>query len=156
MKKAITILFFILISQSAGIIGALFTSSAVSGWYLDINKPFFTPPGWVFGPAWISLYTLMGIASYFIWLKRKKNNLANTALVIFFIHLAFNALWSIIFFGLKNPMWAFFEIIILWGMILFLVVMFYKIDKKASYLLIPYILWVSFAALLNFSIWIIN
>jgi tryptophan-rich sensory protein len=156
MKKAFTILFFILISQFAGIIGSFFTAPAISGWYAELNKPFFNPPGWVFGPAWISLYTLMGIASYLIWLKRKKNNLANTALIIFFIHLVFNALWSIIFFGLNNPMWAFFEIIILWIMILVLIIMFYKIDRKASYLLIPYILWVSFASLLNFSIWMLN
>lgn len=156
MKKAFTILFFILISQSAGIIGSFFTAPAIAGWYAELNKPLFNPPSWIFAPVWISLYALMGIASYLIWVKRKKEKLANTALVIFFIHLIFNALWSIIFFGLKNPMWAFFEILILWVMVLILIIIFHKIDKKASYLLIPYVLWVSFATFLNFAIWILN
>jgi tryptophan-rich sensory protein len=156
MKKAFTILFFVLISQSAGIIGSFFTAPAIAGWYAELNKPTFNPPSWIFAPVWISLYTLIGIASYLIWLKRKKKKLANTALIIFFIHLVFNALWSIIFFGLKNPMWAFFEIIILWVMVLALIIIFHKIDKKASYLLIPYVLWVSFATFLNFAIWILN
>jgi len=154
--KYVNLIIFILISQLAGVIGSIFTASAIPTWYAVLNKPSFNPPGWIFGPVWIILYTLMGIASYLIWKKRAKGKLPQMALILFFVHLAFNALWSIIFFGLHNLMWAFFEIIILWLMIVVLNVLFYKIDKRATYLLIPYLLWVSFAAFLNFSIWMLN
>ncbi len=156
MKKFIRPIIFILISQSAGVIGSLFTSSAIETWYSTITKPTFNPPSWIFGPVWVSLYTLMGFASYLIWQRRRKQPLANTALVIFFVHLLFNALWSIIFFGLHNPIWAFYEILVLWSMIVVLIYLFYKIDKRAAYLLVPYLLWVSFASFLNFSIWQLN
>ena len=156
MKKFISPIIFILISQAAGIVGSVFTTSKIPTWYAGLNKPFFNPPGWIFGPVWITLYTMMGVASYFVWQKRGENPLANTALIIFFVHLIFNALWSILFFGLQNPMWAFLEIIILLVMIIVLVILFYKIDKRAAYLLIPYLLWVSFASVLNFSIWRLN
>jgi len=156
MIKFIRPIIFVLLSQMAGVIGSVFTRSAITSWYIGLNKPFFNPPNWIFGPVWTLLYTLMGVASYFIWQKRSDNPLANVALLVFFVHLVFNALWSFIFFGLKNPMLAFFEIIVLWLMILALIILFYKIDKKAAYLLIPYILWVSFASILNFSIWKLN
>lgn len=156
MTKFFQTILFVLLSQSAGLIGSIFTTSSIASWYSGVNKPSFNPPNWIFGPVWISLYTLMGIASYLVWQKRGENPLAKTALIIFFVHLVFNALWSIIFFGLHSPMWAFFEIIILWIMILVLIALFYKIDKRAAYLLVPYILWVSFASVLNFSIWRLN
>lgn len=156
MAKFLAPLGFILISQLAGVVGSFFTAPAISTWYSTLNKPSFNPPSWVFGPAWITLYTLMGIASYLIWQKRGDNSLVKTALIIFFIHLVFNALWSVIFFGLHSPMWAFVEILFLWAMILLLIIIFYKIDRRAAYLLVPYILWVSFASILNFSIWRLN
>lgn len=156
MAKFLAPLGFILISQLAGVVGSFFTAPAISTWYSTLNKPSFNPPSWVFGPAWITLYTLMGIASYLIWQKRGESSLAKTALIIFFVHLVFNALWSIIFFGFHSPMWAFVEIVFLWAMILSLIVIFYKIDRRAAYLLVPYILWVSFASVLNFSIWRLN
>ncbi|PLX20848.1 TspO protein [Candidatus Parcubacteria bacterium] len=156
MKKYFLPFLFILISQFAGIVGSIFTSSKIPTWYASINKPFFNPPGWLFGPVWIVLYAMMGYASYLIYLRRGENSLVNATLIVFFIHLALNALWSIIFFGLQNPMWAFFEIIILWIMIVLLVFLFYKIDRRAAYLLIPYLLWVSFASVLNFAIWKLN
>ncbi len=156
MIKFIQPILFILLSQAAGVIGSIFTSSSVIGWYADVNKPSFNPPNWIFGPVWISLFALMGIASFLIWKKRSENSLVKIALAVFFVHLAFNTLWSVIFFGLQSPMWAFFEIILLWLMILSLIIMFYKIDKRAAYLMVPYILWVSFAGVLNFSIWQLN
>ena len=150
------VLIFILFSQLAGIVGGFFTSSSVGGWYQTLAQPSFNPPGWVFGPVWIVLYTLMGVSSYLVWLKVGINSLAKPALIIFYIHLVLNALWSILFFGLKNPFLAFIEIIILLVMILIIIVLFYRIDKTASYLLIPYLLWVSFASILNFFIWRLN
>lgn len=154
--KYLQIIFFIAISQLAGIIGSVFTSSAIPTWYASINKPVFNPPGWIFAPVWIILYTLMGIAAYLVYVKREDFSLAKTALILFFVHLVFNALWSILFFGLNNPGLAFVEIIILWLMILALIIIFYRIDQRASYLLIPYLLWVSFASVLNFAIWRLN
>jgi benzodiazapine receptor len=155
MQKFIAPILFILISQSAGLIGSIFTGDAIPNWYATINKPPFNPPGWIFGPVWITLYTMMGIAAYLIWQKRDLS-LARIALIIFFVHLALNALWSILFFGLQNPGFAFVEIIILWLFILALIVIFYQIDKRAAYLLVPYIFWVSFAGILNYSIWRLN
>ncbi len=146
----------ILISQSAGIIGSVFTAKSVKTWYLTLQKPFFNPPGWIFGPVWIFLYTLMGISSYMIWQDRAINNLVKPALIIFGVHLVLNALWSILFFGLKNPGLAFIEIIVLLIFIVIIIFLFYKINPRAAYLLIPYLVWVSFASILNFSIWKLN
>lgn len=154
--KYLQIALFIIISELAGIIGSVFTVSSVQTWYTTINKPSFNPPSWIFGPVWVTLYAMMGVASYLVWQKWSESGIAKIALVIFFVHLVFNALWSILFFGLQNPMLAFFEIIILWIMILALIILFYQVDKRAAYLMVPYILWVSFASVLNFYIWRLN
>ena len=156
MTKFLPPILFILASQLAGIIGSFFTVNSVRTWYLDINKPVFNPPSWIFGPVWITLYTLMGIAAYLVWRNWGDNNIAKYATILFFVHLLFNSLWSILFFGFQNPALAFFEIIILWLMILALIILYYQVNKTAAYLLIPYILWVSFASILNFSIWRLN
>lgn len=156
MHKFITAILFILFSQAAGIIGSVFTSKAIPTWYAGLTKPGFNPPSWLFGPVWILLYALMGIASFLVFEKRAQFPLAKPALAVFFIHLGLNALWSILFFGLKNPGLAFFEIIVLWAAILVLIFLFYRIDRPAAYLLIPYLAWVSFALVLNFSIWRLN
>lgn len=158
IKKPLLLVASILISQMAGIIGSIFTTSAIPTWYEFLNKPTFNPPNWVFGPVWIILYTLMGISIYRIWIKKanKNNEKIKLALQVFGIQLFLNALWSVIFFGLQNLGLALLEIIILWLVILYLIKLFWKIDKTASYLLIPYILWVSFAAILNYSIWNLN
>lgn len=155
MKQIITSLIFIMISFSAAAIGSFFTSSD-SNWYKNLIKPSFNPPSWVFGPVWTILYIMMGISAYLIWGKRDENSLAIIALIIFFIHLIFNATWSIAFFGLQNPALAFINIIILLFFIITLIFIFFKIDKTACYLLIPYLLWVSFATILNYSIWQLN
>ncbi len=156
MQKYLWPAIFILLSQAAGLIGSIFTGPAIPGWYAGLNKPGFNPPGWLFGPVWLILYTMMGLASYFVWQKWNSGSLSRVALIIFFVHLALNALWSFLFFGLKNPQLAFFEIILLWVSILALIILFWAIDRRAAYLMIPYILWVSFAAVLNFSIWRLN
>lgn len=131
----------------------MFTSSSVSTWYATLAKPSFNPPSWLFGPVWTVLYILMGIALYLAWTKRKE---ANGEIAVFTAQLALNMLWSALFFGLRNPSWALIEIIILWVMILVTMMKFYAIEKKAGYLLVPYLLWVSFATVLNVAIVILN
>ncbi|MBT4824782.1 tryptophan-rich sensory protein [Candidatus Woesearchaeota archaeon] len=144
----------IVICQLAGIIGSFFTVSSVSTWFLTLNKPFFNPPSWLFGPVWITLYLLMGISLYLIWNSYNKSS--RLAISFFSIQLVLNSLWSILFFGLKNPLLAFIEIIILWIFILLTIIFSHKKSKTSAYLLIPYILWVTFAAILNFSIFYLN
>ncbi len=140
----------------AGAIGSFFTSPAISGWYSELQKPAVNPPSWVFGPAWTLLYILMGIAAFLVWKRGWGKREVRVALYIFGFHLILNAGWSIIFFGLKNPGLAFAEIVVLWVMIVWMTLAFYKISKTAGYLLLPYLLWVSFAGYLNYSIWLLN
>jgi translocator protein len=140
--------------QLAGFIGSIFTVSSIASWYANLIKPGFNPPNWIFGPMWILLYVLMGISIYLIWQKIELKN--KNVLWLFWVHLFFNATWSIIFFGLQNPGLAFVNIIILLIFIVILIIKFYKISKTASMLLIPYLLWVSFASLLNYFIWYLN
>lgn len=155
-KPILKIIASILLCQSAGIIGSIFTAPNIQTWYTTLNKPAFNPPGWIFGPVWLSLYTLMGIALYLVWKRKGENRSARQATNLFLIHLIFNAAWSIIFFGLHQLALAFVCIATLWLMIIALIILFHKIDKRAAYLLIPYLFWVSFASLLNFSIWVLN
>jgi len=143
----------IIICLSAGFIGSFFTRNSISTWYTTIAKPAFNPPNWVFGPVWTILFILMGISLYLVWTSGKD---IQAAVAVFAVQLVLNLAWSIIFFGLKSPMWAFGEILFLWVFIILTIIRFYPISKAASYLLVPYILWVSFAAILNFSIWMKN
>lgn len=142
--------------QTAGLIGSIFTASAIPTWYEALQRPSFSPPNWLFGPVWICLYILMGMSFYLIWQKIEKNRKAKLAAALFLIHLFFNAIWSIIFFGLQNLGLAFADIIIIWFFIIVLIFKFWNINKWSAYLLIPYLLWVSFAAALNYFIWQMN
>jgi tryptophan-rich sensory protein len=146
----------ILICQLAGFIGSIFTTPSIPTWYAGLQKPTFSPPNWLFFPVWTILFILMGISLYLVWNKLAKNKEAKKSLVVFGVQLTLNILWSILFFGLKSPLYAFVEIIALWLAIAFTVFKFYRISKNAGLLLIPYILWVTFAAFLNFNIWILN
>ncbi|MDA1337646.1 MAG: tryptophan-rich sensory protein [bacterium] len=154
MKKVIQFALAILIAQLAGVIGAFATVSAIPGWYQELAKPFFSPPNWVFGPVWFLLYTLIGVSLFLIWQEEGKEK--RVAVTVFFVHLGLNALWPIIFFGLKDLSFAFFEILALFGTLLIVFWKFWFIKRLAVYLLIPYLLWVSFALLLNFAIWQLN
>lgn len=124
-------------------------------WYDELQKPSWTPPSWVFGPVWITLYVLMAIAAWLVWRKHGFNG-APYALGLYLVHLLFNGAWSWIFFGMEQLGYALLDIVILWGMIVALVLLFYRRHAVAAYLLIPYLLWVSFATALNFSIWQMN
>lgn len=138
----------------AGILGSFFTVSSIPTWYVTLNKPPFSPPNWVFGPAWTILYILMGISLYLVWISKGK--LKQNALNLFFVQLGLNALWSIIFFGMKNPTLALVDIVALWIVIFLTIKSFTKISKLAGNLLIPYLLWVSFASVLNLAIVLLN
>ncbi|AYK14961.1 MAG: TspO/MBR family protein [Methanosarcina flavescens] len=146
----------ILLCQFAGAIGSVFTASSLENWYPLLQKPIFSPPSWVFFPAWVTLYTLMGISFYLVWEKGLQKEGVKMAMFIFCVQLILNALWSFIFFGLQSPYYAFIEIILLWLAIFLTIVKFMEVSKTASYLLLPYILWVSFAMLLNYYLWILN
>jgi benzodiazapine receptor len=141
---------------SAALVGSLFTRDAVPDWYATLNKPFFTPPDWLFGPVWTILYLLMAISAFIVWQKGLANPAVRIALILYLIQLILNALWSVIFFGLKLPLSAFIEILLLWSAIVFTILAFARVSITASLLLVPYILWVSFAAVLNFFIWFLN
>jgi translocator protein len=155
-RNIFKLIFSIIIAHSAGIIGSLFTVSAIATWYEGLVKPVFNPPNWIFGPVWLVLYTLMGVALYLIWNKGLSNKQVRFTFIFFIVHLIFNALWSIVFFGLQNILLGLIVILVLWLMILSLISLSWKIDRRASYLLMPYLLWVSFATLLNFSILQLN
>ncbi len=146
----------IIICQLAGIIGSVFTASSLESWYLLLEKPAFNPPSWIFFPVWTILYTLMGVSLYLVWEKGLQHRDVKTGVLLFGLQLGLNTLWSLLFFGLKSPYYAFLEIIVLWLAILLTMVQFWKISKVSSLLLIPYLLWVSFAALLNYQIWVLN
>ncbi len=145
----------IVIAQLAGIVGSLFTVNSVRTWFQTIIKPSWNPPSWVFGPVWIILYTLMGISAYLVF-KQKDVKDVKLALSVYGVHLLLNALWSVLFFGLKNPGFAFFEIIILLVFIVITMVLFWRINTLAGVLLLPYLVWVSFATFLNYTIWQLN
>jgi len=146
----------IIICESAGVIGSIFTTPAIPGWYAALVKPSFTLPNWVFAPVWTSLYLLMGISVFLVWRKGLDNHLVNSALRLFIVQLVLNTFWSILFFGLRSPLLGLVEIIILWVAILLTILSFFRVSKIAGILLLPYILWVSFAAILNFSLWRLN
>ena len=156
LRKVVRLLGSILLVNIIGSIGAIFTSPAISNWYSTLNKPSFTPPSWVFAPAWTLLFTLMGISLFLIWDKGVETKEFKIALLVFGIQLFFNVLWSVLFFALRAPGYAFAEIIVLWILILLNIILLYRISKKAGLLLVPYICWVSFAAILNYSIWVLN
>lgn len=152
MSRIVKFLIAILVCQIVGAIGSLFTVPSIPTWYATIEKPGFTPPNWVFAPVWTTLFVLMGISAYLIWEKGLERKEVRIALSIFVIQLVLNLFWSFLFFQLQSPLYAFFEIIVLWFLILLTTINFFKISKVAGFLLVPYILWVSFAAILNFSI----
>jgi benzodiazapine receptor len=148
----------------AGVIGSIFTSESVSTWYQTIEKPSFSPPDWLFGPVWTTLYVMMGISLFLIWrattstttFTKGRHSRKISAFIAFGSQLILNVLWSFIFFGLRSPQLAFAEIVILLISIVVTIVIFSKISKLAAVLMIPYAGWVTFASLLNLQIWLLN
>lgn len=154
MNKFLKAVGWIVLSQMAGFIGAGLTATSVQTWYVTLNKPWFTPPNWLFGPMWITLYTLMGLATF--WISEKKTKQSKSAVKFFLVHLLVNALWSPVFFGLKQVFLALVIIAIMWVMIVLLIGKYGKIDKKAGLALVPYLMWVSVATALNVAILVLN
>lgn len=142
------------VCQFAGIIGSIFTASTVSSWYPTLIKPNFSPPAWLFGPVWVLLYFLMGISLYLIWQNKAKDN--KKSLIIFGIQLILNVFWSFLFFGLKSPLYGLIDILLLLAAIILTIAFSFKISSYAAILLIPYLAWVFFATILNYSIMSLN
>lgn len=140
----------------AGGIGSIFTVSAIPTWYQTLNKPFFNPPNWIFAPVWITLYFLMGISLSLVWNSTNKPKVKMKGITYFLIQIGLNSLWSILFFGFHSPILAFLGIILLWIMIYTTIRNFFKISVLAGKLLLPYLAWVGFAAILNLSIVLLN
>lgn len=139
-----------------GYLGSLLTTPHIATWYSYLSKPVFSPPNWVFAPVWTTLYILMGISFFLILKDSKKGQFFRASWLSFAAQLLLNLYWSFLFFYVKNPPLAFYGIISLWSMIIVNFYYFYQIKKSAAYLLIPYIVWVTFAAALNYSIWYLN
>lgn len=178
-KNLFKLLVSIIICELAGVIGAIFTTPEIGAWYKTLNKPSFNPPNWIFGPVWTTLFVLMGISLYLVWVKnwQVKNELnfngkkawnsvsqkfftgtwqkANIV-IIFAVQLILNILWSVVFFGAHSPGAAFFVLLMLWIAIVYTIINFYRVSKTSAILLLPYILWVSFAGVLNYFLWMIN
>jgi len=157
MNKYLKIIYCVAICLTVGYLSSNVTQSSITTWYPIIKKPVYNPPNWVFAPVWTLLFIMMGIAAGLIWNKLETNkDLVKKGLFFFTIQLLLNALWSYLFFGLNNILLALIEIILLWLIIYETYHVFKQIDKRASYLLIPYLGWVGFATILNGSIYWLN
>jgi tryptophan-rich sensory protein len=146
---------FLLGSFAAAAVGSLATSSGVSEWYPTLRKPVWNPPDWIFGPVWTALYVAMSVAAWRVW-RVQTGMEASRTLRLFGAQLALNALWSILFFGMRRPDLALIEIVVLWSLLVVLLVRFARTDRIAGYLWAPYVAWVSFATILNATIWRLN
>jgi tryptophan-rich sensory protein len=140
----------------AGLLGSIFTTSNIPTWYASLEKPSFSPPNWLFGPVWTLLYILMGIAFAIIWRRYGVLRGAGFAMAIFLVQLVFNILWSAAFFALHSPLLGLIDIIILLLLIIVTIISFNRVSYGGSFLLIPYVLWVGFATILNAAIYILN
>jgi translocator protein len=156
LNNILKLIFSIVLCEGIGFIAGIATSKSITQWYSFLQKPSFNPPNWIFGPVWTLLYLMMGISVFLIWKQGFDINNVRIALIFFFLHLLINCLWSFVFFLWHSPFWAFIVIVILWIMIIVCIILFKDINITAAILLIPYLLWVSFAAVLNFSIWKLN
>ncbi|MDZ7807134.1 MAG: TspO/MBR family protein [Gracilimonas sp.] len=150
------IIIAIIVCNIVGLAASTVTLDAIPGWYASLNKPSFNPPNWLFGPVWTTLYVLMGISAAMIWQMGFNRNEVRHALSVFGIQLMLNGIWSYLFFGFESPLLAFIEILVLLGMIILTMIRFKELKPLAAWLLVPYLLWVSFASILNFSIYLLN
>ncbi len=155
MNRWIALALFLLAAFGVAAIGGLATASSVSDWYLTLKKPTWNPPSWVFGPAWTFLYTVMSVAAWRVWMRREQPG-AKTLLKIHAAQLILNALWSILFFGMRRPDLALINILILLGLLIVMQLRLFRFDRAAAYLWLPYLGWVTFATLLNKTIWLLN
>ena len=155
-KRIIYITLSVLVCLAIGFLASIATQSSVNDWYVTLNKPSFTPPNYLFAPVWTALYIMMGVAAGIVWSKGYHHIWVKTALYHFVFQLLLNALWSIVFFGLKNPLGGMVVILALLTMIILTIKWFGVISKPAALLMVPYVLWVAFASALNYKIWELN
>jgi tryptophan-rich sensory protein len=156
MTKIIKLTCSVAVCILIGFLGSFSTRGSVTTWYADLSRPSFTPPDWIFGVVWPILYVMMGISAFIIWNKGLDKREVKVALGIFGLQLILNGLWTPIFFGLHLIGFALIEIVMMWAAILLTIISFWKISKSATLLFLPYILWVSFAIVLNASLFILN
>jgi len=145
-----------LLSLIAGSIGGLATYPKIATWYAGLNKPSFNPPNWLFGPAWTILYLLMGAAAFLVWQKRAADKRANEALAYFAVQFFFNIAWSFAFFGAESPLYGLAVIVMLYAAAVVTIWKFWKIDRNAALLLLPYLAWMTFATVLNYYSFVLN
>ncbi len=157
-RSLFALVIFILSTEAVGMLGALATTPNIATWYAGLVKPMLTPPGWVFGPVWVTLYLLMGIAMFLVWRRRGIGSRRDwwLARIFYSVQLMLNLLWSIVFFGLHNSSGGLGVIATLWMLILLTIIFFGRVSRAAAWLLVPYIVWVSFAMYLNLGIWLCN
>jgi translocator protein len=156
MKDLPKLIAAIVFCELVGLASTPFTISAIPSWYVTLNKPPFSPPNWIFGPVWTALYFMMGISFYLIWIQGWKKKKIQIAGRYFLSQLALNFFWSLLFFGLRSPILGLIDIVLMWLMIVLTLNLFYPLSKPAFYLLVPYLLWVSFATILNTAIVLLN
>lgn len=154
--KILKILLLVIVCVSIGYLSGMVTRDSVNTWYPTLQKPIFNPPNWIFAPVWTLLYIIMGVAAGLVWTSNSDEKTIQKALGFFAIQFGLNALWSYLFFGLHNPLLALVEIVLLWLIIFETYNLFKRINKTAGFLFIPYLAWVSFATILNASIWWLN
>jgi translocator protein len=152
MNKWVALAGFIILCLAVGGSAGYFTAQSVLTWFPTLNKPFFNPPSWVFAPVWTTLYIMMAVAAWLVWLEGNSRN----ALILFFIQLSVNFAWPLLFFAMHQLTWALVAIITMWALILVTLRTFWKASKPAGWLMLPYLAWVSFATVLNASFWWLN
>jgi len=155
-RKLLAYALWIVLAQLAGVLGSLATAPAIPGWYATLAKPSWTPPGWLFGPVWITLYALMGVAAARVWILHRRSSSGRASLIVFVVHLALNTAWSFLFFGLRAPGLGLVGITVLWATIVVLIAWWWRLERASALLLVPYLGWVSFATALNAAIWRLN
>jgi tryptophan-rich sensory protein len=156
MNNTIKLVISVALPLAVGGLSGYATARGVSTWYPTLVKPSFNPPAWVFGPVWTVLYIMMGVAAFLVWRRGFDADGVRIALGVFAVQVALNGVWSILFFGMHEPGWALVEILVLWMAIGTTVFLFWRVAPSAGVLLLPYWMWVSFATLLNASLWWLN
>ena len=156
IAKSIKLLVAVSVCLLAGFVGSIFTTPAISTWYITLNKPALNPPNWIFAPVWTTLFILMGISLFLVLQEDMKKIETKIAIGFFAGQLILNILWSILFFGFHSPLAGLIEVGFLWIAILFTIISFWRVSKVSAILLLPYLFWVSFASILNFLIWELN
>ena len=156
MNATVKLVISVAVPLAVGGLSGFATARGVANWYPTLIKPFFNPPAWIFGPVWTVLYIMMGVAAFLVWRQGFATEGVKLALTLFAVQLSLNGLWSILFFGMQAPGWALIEIGALWLAIIVTIVLFWRVSPTAGILLLPYWAWVSFATVLNASLWWLN